>query len=286
LSYNQPIAEAFLAACQDEIRAPKPGNVHVYGEGHGMTAEHFLVSASAATAPLCKTNARVGDRILAAVEATSTAVGMNTNLGILLLCAPLAAACENASSDLRQSLAAILRELDRADAEKTFNAIARALPGGLGHAERHDVQEPARVGLREAMAEAAGRDRIAYQYVSDFEDIFVTGRRSLCEARARIRSAPWQVVAVYLTFLATFPDTHILRKYGASTACAVQEEAELIRATFETLSEPENYLGEILAFDRKLKARKLNPGTSADLTVATLFADRLSAILLRSRNDG
>jgi len=35
-----------------------------------------------------------------------------------------------------------------------------------------------------------------------------------------------------------------------------------------------------------LKAQNRNPGTSADLTVATLFADRLSDILLRHCNDG
>jgi triphosphoribosyl-dephospho-CoA synthase len=31
----------------------------------------------------------------------------------------------------------------------------------------------------------------------------------------------------------------------------------------------------LAAFDASLKARGLNPGTSADLTVATLFAERL-----------
>jgi triphosphoribosyl-dephospho-CoA synthase len=33
-----------------------------------------------------------------------------------------------------------------------------------------------------------------------------------------------------------------------------------------------------MAFDRSLKARGLNPGTSADLTVATLFAASLQAL--------
>ena len=34
----------------------------------------------------------------------------------------------------------------------------------------------------------------------------------------------------------------------------------------------------VMAFDRSLKARCLNPGTSADLTVATLFAASLQAL--------
>ncbi len=35
---------------------------------------------------------------------------------------------------------------------------------------------------------------------------------------------------------------------------------------------------DLLAFDRSLKARGLNPGTSADLTVTTLFAASLQAL--------
>ena len=89
------IATAFVAACRDEIEAPKPGNVHVFAEGHGMTVRDFLRSAEAAAPALCKPSTPVGARILTAVEATFAAVGMNTNLGIILLCAPLAAAAES-----------------------------------------------------------------------------------------------------------------------------------------------------------------------------------------------
>ncbi|HTJ02663.1 MAG TPA: triphosphoribosyl-dephospho-CoA synthase, partial [Methylovirgula sp.] len=39
-------------------------------------------------------------------------------------------------------------------------------------------------------------------------------------------------------------------------------------------------------FDARLKAQQRNPGTSADLTVATLFADLLRNSLLKRRNDG
>jgi triphosphoribosyl-dephospho-CoA synthase len=41
-----------------------------------------------------------------------------------------------------------------------------------------------------------------------------------------------------------------------------------------------------LIFDQNLKAAGLNPGTSADLTVATLFAERLTRILINRRNNG
>src|SRR5262249_15127147 len=110
------IAAAFRAACRDELEAPKPGNVHVFADGHRMSAGEFIRSAEAAAGPLTVAGARVGARILAAVQATAAAVDTNTNLGIILLCAPLAAAAERAPSDLRGALADVLDALDVEDA--------------------------------------------------------------------------------------------------------------------------------------------------------------------------
>ena len=42
------ITDAFIAACRAELEALKPGNVHVHGEGHGMTVGDFEASAAAA----------------------------------------------------------------------------------------------------------------------------------------------------------------------------------------------------------------------------------------------
>ncbi len=123
------IAAAFRAACREEIEAPKPGNVHIFAGGHNMEAAHFLMSADVSAGPIAA-GASVGARILAAVEASFAAVGMNTNLGIILLCAPLAAAAER-RGDLRRALADVLVGLDREDAAHVFRAIALASPGGL-----------------------------------------------------------------------------------------------------------------------------------------------------------
>jgi triphosphoribosyl-dephospho-CoA synthase len=276
------IAAAFRAACAEEIEAPKPGNVHVYAGGHDMEAQHFLTSADAAVGPLAAPGASVGARVLGAVDATFAAVGMNTNLGIVLLCAPLAAAAEH-GGDLHAALGDILAHLDRADADQVFRAIALANPGGLGESPRYDVHKPAEVGLLAAMQEAAPRDRIAYQYASDFDDIFVTGFFALAEARDSGLTPKLRAVAVYLAFLSAFPDTHICRKFGLETAIAVRKEAGAMLALFR--AERGDCLSALLAFDRELKARGLNPGTSADLTVATLFAGRLRDGLPSRRNN-
>jgi triphosphoribosyl-dephospho-CoA synthase len=279
------IAEAFLAACRDEIEAPKPGNVHVLADGHGMTVDDFLRSAEAAAPALCSPSSPVGVRILAAVEATFAAVGMNTNLGILLLCAPLAAAAET-GGDLHNALRKTLAGLSLADTALAFQAILRASPAGLGTASRHDVRGKADVTLLEAMREAAGRDRIAFQYAFDFVDIFETGQGALAQARSKSWPAPWPVVSAYLAFLTSFPDSHIARKHGVDAAARVQAEARDARERFDNAANFERALQDLLMFDRRLKASGFNPGTSADLTVGSVFADRLTRNLINRRNDG
>ena len=280
------IAQAFEQACRDELAAPKPGNVHVFADGHRMTTADFERSAHAAAGPLAMVGARVGQRILGAVEATFAAVGANTNLGIVLLCAPLAKAAAAEQPDLRASLRQVLRELDVEDAVLAFRAIVRAAPAGLGTAERHDVFAPATVTLREAMAEAAPRDRIALQYASDFADVFELGEPLLAAHRAVSSDRRLATLMIYLGFLAAFPDSHILRKHGAATAERICREAAPFLSRARTAKDINAILADLLHWDSMLKREGINPGTSADLTVATLFADRLRSVLPPGRNSG
>jgi triphosphoribosyl-dephospho-CoA synthase len=279
------IDAAFIAACRDEIEAPKPGNVHVFSPGHAMTADEFLQSAEAAAPSLCNPEAPIGLRILGAVEATFARVAKNTNLGIILLCAPLAAAAGKAG-DLRANLKIELAGLTCADAIYAFKAILRANPAGLGTSSRHDVHDPASVTLLEAMREAALRDKVAYQYSSDFEDVFNTGLATLRAARAKGWHAPWPQTGAYLTFLARFPDSHIIRKHGKEAAEFAQREAAALRERIMAAANPAECLEGLLDFDKCLKSLGLNPGTSADLTVASLFAERLTHGLINRSNNG
>jgi triphosphoribosyl-dephospho-CoA synthase len=275
---DDPVAAAYIEACLAELDAPKPGNIHRFAPGHRMEVADFVRSAEASAAPIAARGARVGSRVRAAVEATLSAVGQNTNLGIVLLCAPLAAAGEATDAALRPALGRVLDRLDRADAQDVFSAIAAANPAGLGRAPRHDVNAPATATLREAMAEAADRDRIARQYVTTYEDIFSLGLPALATARRRQSDARWSTLAVYLTFLAAAPDTHIVRKFDLRVAEAVRREAVGWRDAFTAAHDPEGIAEGLLGWDGELKSRGINPGTSADLTVATLFASSLSAI--------
>ena len=184
------IAAAFRAACLDELEAPKPGNVHVFASGHRMTAAEFVRSAEVAAAPLAAPGARVGNRIRGAVEAT-LAAGRHQHQSRhhpALRTAGRSGRRQIWRPSFRRSRRCCA-SLDVRDAELAFRAIARAAPAGLGRAERHDVAEAATVTLKAAMAEASSRDRIARQYVSDFEDIFERGEPALAAALAALGRA-------------------------------------------------------------------------------------------------
>jgi triphosphoribosyl-dephospho-CoA synthase len=273
------VEAAFRAACADELAAPKPGNVHVHAGGHNMAVDDFLRSAEAAAPALCREGARLGERVLEAVIATRAAVGQNTNLGIVLLCAPLAMAAEASDADLQPALERVLERADLADADAVFRAITLAAPGGLGSAPAHDVRAPATVLLPVAMAAAAGRDRIAWQLANRFADVFDIGVPSFLRALDRWRDSVWAVLSVYLRFLAAFPDSHVVRKHGIARAEKTRLDAVSFESRLQHCATPALLLPELLAWDASLKAAGVNPGTSADLTVATIFAQRLQNVL-------
>ena len=150
------------ALCLDVV-ARKPGNVSIHHRrAHGMTSQDFLVSAALSLPLLCDPQQACGARILAAARASRQATGCNTNLGMLLLLAPLVCAAERAPwlcvGALQNALGAVLRSLDGQDTRDIFSAIRLTAPGGLGRVTRHDVREPADCGILEAMHAASRRE--------------------------------------------------------------------------------------------------------------------------------
>jgi triphosphoribosyl-dephospho-CoA synthase len=274
------VRRAFLWACALDVQARKPGNVSNASAGHRMHAEQFIQSAAASVESLCSPAAPVGERIESAVRATRAVVQCNTNLGIVLLCAPIVAAGERSPGrGLRRALIDVLGELDAADARAAYRAIAWARPAGLGSAPAQDVADVPTLGLRDAMALAADRDRIAWQYAHGFADVFDPGVSAFEQAHSASGDAAAASIAamqrVFLEFLAAWPDSHIARKHGAALAHSVMAEARpwLARAR---RGQPLDDDPGFAAWDESLKRRGLNPGTSADLCVATALAWALS----------
>ena len=277
------LAALFQSACLSELEALKPGNVHIFSDGHGMVLQDFVRSAEAASRVIAQADLSVGQRIASAVDATWEAVACNTNLGIILLCAPLLHAAGQGGG-LREKLADTLQGLTLADAVDAYRGILQASPGGLGTSAQHDVNATPGVTLLAAMQAAAGRDRIAWQYAHDFADIFDFGAARYRATLQRWQRPAWALTSVYLGFLARFADTHVARKHGDGAAEALRKSAELHDQALYGLENPKHYQRALLDFDVMLKARGINPGTSADLTVASLLTveleNRMTAVTL------
>ena len=277
---RQQLKEAYEYACEIELRAFKPGNVSIYADGHDMTVEDFRLSARQSSAPITNNNYKLGERIYYAVKATREAVGCNTNLGIILLCAPLLLAAENVTTikELRKKLAGLLANTSIEDAEWVFRAIALAAPGGLGETEEQDVAEKPDVSLTQAMKIASDRDRIALQFITNYKDVFDFLVLRYNAIFNRWADAEWAAVAVYATMLAKYPDSHIERKYGDLHTRLVMDKMALVDDKLSNIDRPEQLMDFLFEIDKEFKSAGINPGTTADFTVVTVLAVQLEQL--------
>ena len=269
---SSQLVEFYRQACEVELQAFKPGNVSIYAEGHDMTVDDFRRSAEMSASPLCDATYSLGEKIFYAIKATRDAVGCNTNLGIILLCAPLIHAVQNyPQMPLRDALKQVLKNTTIDDANWTFQAIALASPGGLGEVDKQDVKQNATVTLQAAMRLASDKDRVALQYVSDYKDIFDLGVLRYTCAFNRWGEQSWAAVAVYACLLSQFPDSHIERKFGSRYSARVATMMSELSDRLLLIDDPEQVKPLLYQMDAELKSHGLNPGTSADLTVATVL---------------
>lgn len=258
-------------ACVWEATARKPGNVHRFADFADVSYLDFVVSA-AAIAPVLESapSQPVGETVVDAVRATRRVSGTNTNLGIVLLLAPLAAV--PAGQDLAAGVRDVLGRLDLADSHNVYEAIRLANPGGLGKVPAEDVAAAPTLPLRTVMALAADRDLVARQYVEDFHAVLGQGVPALLRGIETTGTLEGGIIACQLDLLTVYPDSLIARKCGADVAAEVRRRAgEVLQAGW-----PRTATGRaaLAALDAWLRAdgHRRNPGTSADLVTASLFA--------------
>jgi triphosphoribosyl-dephospho-CoA synthase len=272
------IAALAQLACLLEVSAPKPGNVSPGRHFADLTYEDFLTSAVAIGPAFTQVADRpVGETIRHAVEVTAGWTRTNTNLGIVLLLAPLAKAAAMATGGaLRDSLRRVLDDLSVADARDVYAAIRRAGPGGLGRSDTQDVASEPDVTLLEAMRLAADRDGIAREYATAFAMTFEHGAPAL--ARARVDGLPWSdaIVETYLSLLASWIDTHIVRRTGVAAAERVSRLAREALDAGGVRSAAGRQAIEGMDLSIRDARNSNNPGTTADLTAAAIFVTLLA----------
>lgn len=258
-------------ACLLEVSARKPGNVHRYADFRDLDQLDFLLAASAIAAPLDRARSEgVGAAVLGAVRATRQLVATNANLGMILLLAPMAAV--PSEKELASGLPRVLAATTIDDARLVYQAIRLANPGGLGRSDVQDVVDEPTVTLLEAMRLAADRDSIARQYANGYQEILGEGVPALRRYLAAGRPLETAIIGVYLELLSAHPDTLIARKLGRETADEASARARSVLAS--GWPDGARSSADSLDLDDWLRSdgHRRNPGATADLTAAVLFA--------------
>ncbi|MEI6635157.1 MAG: triphosphoribosyl-dephospho-CoA synthase, partial [Planctomycetota bacterium] len=219
-----------------------------------------------------------------AVTAARQVTRSNANLGIVLAIAPLAAVADAGRQTATPStvaapspaaVAGVLARLTPADSADVWTAIGLAQPGGMGQSSRHDIAGPPPDDLLAAMRLAAPRDSIARLWSEGYESLQLGLVTDLAAGIDRGLAIYDAIVVAFLAQLAREPDSLIVRKHGSEVA------AEVSRRAAAALEQPL----EIPAFDRFLRSpRRLNPGTTADLTAAALYILLRDGRLLANAN--
>jgi triphosphoribosyl-dephospho-CoA synthase len=267
------IAAAATLACTLEVCAEKVGNVTPTRRFADARFEDFALSAEALGAAIADAApGRIGRTVYRAVAATARVAASNTNLGMALLFAPLAAAARTrGDTGLRRRLVRVLRTLSVDDARWAYRAIRLARPGGLGRQEVADVARPPAVTLLEAMRLAAARDTIAAEYTRGFPVTFDLALAGLRRARRQGLDLLNAIAQAHLEVMARVPDTLIRRKGGAAEAARVAAWTRAVMRAGGLATQRGAAAARRLDADLRRDGNRLNPGTSADLVAAALF---------------
>ena len=258
-------------ACQWEAIAAKPGNVHRGADFDDLTFADLAAAAVAigpAMEAACTT--RLGETVLAAVRATRRLVSTNANLGTILLLAPLATVPRPVP--LGAGVAGVLAELDAADARLVYEAINLTEPGGMGRVGAMDIAAGPPDDLLAAMRAAADRDLVARQYVNGFAEVVNCVVPWLTEGLDADRPLGAVIVHTHVRLMAEYADSLIARKCGQQTA---GESAARAAAVLDAGSPGDEQYQRTLAnldFWLRSDGHRRNPGTTADLIAAGLFA--------------
>lgn len=287
--FNHQIALMAQTACILEVDAPKVGNVNRYFDFSDASLEDFHLSALAIGRSFgFLLHQGVGKTVYEAVKATRSVVLTNTNLGIVLLLAPLGMAwcrmlknqkrpnsqsSESKFNQWKKELRLVLDTLSIEDSYYVYEAIRLASPSGMGEVEEHDVfqEERPSISLLEVMTLASERDLIAQQYVTGFELVLDKGYNMLKSSLGQGLCLTQAIAHTHLYLLGEVEDSLITRKLGKAWSREVMARARIVWEQGGWLTA----LGQkyVLEFDQWLRkdGHNLNPGTTADLIAAIIF---------------
>lgn len=278
---------AQIASALEVSGYPKPGNVHRTRDYEDMVFEDFIISGIVigdAVREACSEvdieNPLLGKYILQAVAETDKWINNNTNLGIVMMITPIAAAAAISSSfdEIRDNVKLLMANTSVDDACDLYDAINIADAGGMGNQDEYDVASgDAKNELREnkqtmydVLKISAPWDMLAREMTSDMPAVFEIGYPAYYKL-AQEKSKNDSCILTFLTILSQVPDTLISRKYGSDEAIKI---SMMTRDLLNLKDEPD-FKDKLKEFDEFLFKNKYNPGTTADLTAASIFVSYL-----------
>ncbi len=293
---------AGLAVLLEVSGSPKPGNVHRYADFSDTRFEHFLAAgiviaqemenAALRGIEIGLKNARIeeagtGEIIKNAVtRVREWHRGGNTSLGTIILLTPLSVAAgmthaQNSFSipKLRKNLREVLERNTPEDTVQLYKAISIANPGGLGEVSKLDVSDTSstekimadEVTLRQVFEISADRDSVSKEWTNTFTISFETGFPEFESTYKKTKDTNYATIHTFLRILSEVPDTLIARKRGEEEAVRIAKRAQEVLEKGGCLTEEGSI--ELRKLDSELRDpdNQLNPGTSADLTAASIL---------------
>jgi len=297
------ISQCLQLAILLEVSAyPKPGNVHRTFDFQKTRYEHFLAS-SVALAPHFRNAANqntttLGNKIMlsnvgvgriikdAVADVITWQHGGNTLLGSIVLLIPMAVAAgltlaENTRFSVnrfRANLKSVVESTTAEDAVNVYDAISVARPGGLGRVPRLDVTDAESkrkilkkgTSLYEVFKISSSWDSISAEWVNNYHITFDIGYPFFKLQLKQTNDINTAIVHTYLKILSEVPDTLVIRKAGLEKAKWASSQAKQILEAGGITTKKGRSM--ILELDRKLhdSDHKLNPGTTADITSASI----------------
>jgi triphosphoribosyl-dephospho-CoA synthase len=271
------LKSAYLFSCKKDIELIKPGNVNLLSSHKDTKAQDYLDSAILSSKELFNQNYSLGKRILESVNVTRSQVNVNTNLGIILLCAPVIQSYIDFDNlDLREGIKKTLSTTSIKDTHDLCAAINISSPGGLGDSDMYDTASYPNASIKQIMNYSQEYDRISYQYSHNFSDIFDFIIPKLEFLNQRYESLDISLSLLFIEILAKIPDSHISRKFGDKIAKKTSNNAHDLLKILDREYDPDYLAKALNNLDYEYKKKGINPGTTADLLVASLMIYKIS----------
>lgn len=286
MNVNDVVKLTQIASALEVSGYPKPGNVHRTRDYDDMVFEDFVISGIVigdAVREACTDvdveNPRLGKYIKDAVAETDRWINNNTNLGIIMMTTPIAvaAAISDSFDELRPNIVKLMANTTVDDACDLYDAINIAAAGGMGEVDEYDVtSDSAKDELRknnqtmyDVLKISASFDMLGREMTSDMPIVFELGYPTYHELKEK--SLNEACVMTFLTILSQVPDTLIYREEGEDASLKVS----MMTKDLLKFKDDSDFAEKLAEFDDYLYDNGYNPGTTADLTAASIFVSNL-----------